>query len=131
MTNPVVATMYSKDKVRYLNILHAGWPGGLVLGGDLFIMLGSTSWQLKIGLFLLPAMVYGLMMLGCKFPVQERVTAGVSCGDMLKEFGWAGCFIVSYFIAGAVDAVSQGIFNATLPTMAYWAIAIVPTLFLR
>jgi len=128
VTNPVVATMYSKDKVRYLNILHAGWPGGLVLGGVLFIALGSTSWQLKIGLFLLPAVVYGLLMLGCKFPVQERVTAGVSYGDMLKEFGWAGCFIVSYFIAGAVDAVGQGIFNSTLPTAAYWAIAIIPTL---
>ena len=26
--NPVVATMFSKDKVKWLNILHAGWPGG-------------------------------------------------------------------------------------------------------
>ena len=49
-------------------------------------VVGSTSWQLKIGLFLLPAIVYGVMMLGCKFPVQERVTAGVSYNDMLKEF---------------------------------------------
>ena len=28
VTNPAVATLYPKDKVRYLNILHAGWPGG-------------------------------------------------------------------------------------------------------
>ena len=31
--NPVVATMFKKDKTKWLNILHAGWPGGLVIGG--------------------------------------------------------------------------------------------------
>src|SRR5690606_19512113 len=81
VTNPAVATLYPNEKVRYLNILHAGWPGGLMVAGMLFIAMGDTSWQLKIGLFLLPAMVYGAMMLGCKFPVQERVTAGVSFED--------------------------------------------------
>ena len=35
------------------------------------------------------------MMLGCKFPVQERVSAGVSYEEMLREFGWAGCLIVA------------------------------------
>ena len=129
VTNPAIATLYPKDKVRYLNILHAGWPGGLVFGGLLFIAMGATSWQLKIGLFLLPAMIYGVMMLGCKFPVQERVSAGVSYDDMLKEFGWAGCLIVSYFAAGAVDAVMAGIFNSGLPTWLFYTITFVPTLF--
>jgi MFS family permease len=127
VTNPAVATLYPNDKVRYLNILHAGWPGGLMVAGMLFIAMGDTSWQLKIGLFLLPAIVYGVMMLGCKFPVQERVSAGVSYEDMLKEFGWAGCLIVSYFVALAIDAVGQGIFGAGLPTAAIWLITIVPT----
>lgn len=127
VTNPVVATLYSREKTKYLNILHAGWPGGLVLGGLLFIALGSISWQFKIGLFLLPAMVYGIMMWGCKFPVQERVAAGVSYADMLKEFGWAGCLVVSYFMAGAVEAVGTGIFHSELPRWAFWAIVIAPT----
>lgn len=128
VTNPVVATMFTKDKTKYLNILHAGWPGGLVLGGVLFIALGSLAWQVKIGLFLLPAVVYGVMMFGCKFPVQERVAAGVSYSDMLKEFGWAGCLVVSYFMAGAVAAVSDGIFHSALPTWGFWLIVIAPTL---
>jgi MFS family permease len=127
VTNPVVATMFPREKTKYLNMLHAGWPGGLVLGGVLFIALGSIAWQAKIGLFLLPALVYGIMMLGCKFPVQERVAAGVSYEDMLKEFGWAGCFIVSYFMAGAFDAVAAGIFHTSLPSWALWAITLVPT----
>lgn len=128
VTNPAVATMYPRDKVRYLNILHAGWPGGLMTAGVLFIAMGSTSWQLKIGLFLLPAVVYGVMMLGCKFPVQERVSAGVSFDDMLREFGWAGCLIVAYFVAGAFDAVAAGIFNTSLPTWLFWLITLVPTI---
>src|SRR5688572_25241211 len=32
VVNPLVATVYSKQKTHYLNILHAGWPGGLILG---------------------------------------------------------------------------------------------------
>jgi MFS family permease len=127
VTNPVVATMFAKDKTKYLNMLHAGWPGGLVLGGVLFIALGSISWQFKIGLFLLPALVYGVMMLGCKFPVQERVAAGISFGDMLKEFGWAGALVVSYFMAGAVAAVAEGIFHSALPQAVFWAVVILPT----
>jgi DHA2 family metal-tetracycline-proton antiporter-like MFS transporter len=30
--NPVVATVFSKEKSKWLNILHAGWPAGLALG---------------------------------------------------------------------------------------------------
>ena len=31
--NPLTATLYPKNKTHWLNILHAGWPGGLILGG--------------------------------------------------------------------------------------------------
>jgi hypothetical protein len=86
-------------------MLHSGWPGGMVLGGILMIALGAASWRWKIGLFLLPTAVYGFLMLGQKFPVQERVASGVSYSDMLKEFGWGSCFIVSIFVVYALDSV--------------------------
>ena len=35
--NPVVATMFKHDKTHRLNMLHAGWPAGFVLGGLLSI----------------------------------------------------------------------------------------------
>src|SRR5687767_14085920 len=35
--NPVVATVYKDNKTHWLNILHAGWPGGMVLAGLLAI----------------------------------------------------------------------------------------------
>ena len=72
--NPVVATMFKKDKTKWLNILHAGWPGGLVLGGILTLTLGSQAaedWRILIYLIAIPAIVYLVMLFPCKFPVQR------------------------------------------------------------
>jgi MFS family permease len=33
VVNPLTATLFPKQKTHYLNILHAGWPAGLVVGG--------------------------------------------------------------------------------------------------
>ena len=96
--NPVVATIFSKEKTKWLNILHAGWPGGLVLGGILAISMGDFDWRYRVALLLLPAVVYGVMMLRAKFPVSERVAAGVSYREMLAEFGYISALIVSALI---------------------------------
>src|ERR1019366_8837847 len=59
--NPIVATMFSTDKAKWLNRLHAGWPGGLVLGGLCTIYIAKeqiTDWRLKLGLILIPAFIF-------------------------------------------------------------------------
>jgi MFS family permease len=129
--NPVTATLYPQSKTKHLNMLHAGWPGGLVLGGLLFIALGAftgggEAWRWKIALLLIPTGVYGALMLGAKFPTQERVAAGVSYEDMLREFGWAGCLVLSIFGAYAVDEIVR-VFDMHLPAWAMVTIALVPT----
>ena len=95
--NPVVATMFNKDKTKWLNILHAGWPGGLVLGGVITIALASTAesgdWRIVLGIVAIPAVVFLLMLIGVRFPVQEREEAGVSYREMLAEFGAFGALI--------------------------------------
>src|SRR6476646_8444948 len=35
VANPLVATLFPNNRTHYLNILHASWPAGLVLGGVL------------------------------------------------------------------------------------------------
>lgn len=93
--NPVVATMFPKQKTKWLNILHAGWPGGMVIGGLLALAMGpNVDWRWKVGLVLIPALTYGFMMLRRKFPVQERVKAGVTYKAMLQEAGILGTLIV-------------------------------------
>ena len=84
--NPLVATLYPTKKIHYLNILHAGWPAGLVLGAMVGIALGSQAWQVQLGMFLIPVVAYFGMSLVNKFPRSEASAAGVSFGSMLSEF---------------------------------------------
>ena len=107
--NPVVATMFTKDKTKWLNILHAGWPGGLVIAGIAVIVMGpQVSWQVKLGIIIIPAALYFLMLLRESFPVQERVASGVSYKDMLREFGVFGALIVALLIYLQLDAEFPG-----------------------
>jgi len=92
--NPVVTTLFSKDKVKWLNILHAGWPAGLVLGGLCTIGLaGSKDWRMTLGLILIPAIIFFVMLIGKQFPKSEREQAGVGYVDMLKELGAIGALV--------------------------------------
>jgi hypothetical protein len=91
--NPLVATLYQRQKTHYLNMLHAGWPGGLILGGlvaYLFCgarpLIAHLPWEVAIGLFLIPTAIYGVIVLKEKFPISEARAAGVSFGTMLLEF---------------------------------------------
>lgn len=93
--NPAIATMFPNEKTKWINKLHAGWPAGMVVAGILALSMGeSMKWQYKIAIILIPTLIYGFMMLGKKFPVQERVVAGVSYKEMLKELGIIGALIV-------------------------------------
>ncbi len=85
--NPLVATIYSDDKTRKLNMLHAWWPGGLVLGGLSAYALTALGcgWQTKMAVALVPTIAYGLMIFRQRFPATERVTSGVSAGQMCRE----------------------------------------------
>ncbi len=106
--NPVVATIFSKDKTKWLNILHAGWPGGLVLGGLAVLIMGPEMiWKVKVGLILIPALIYGLMLLRCKFPVHERVEAGVSYKAMLQEAGIIGALIVVAIMTAEIGKIFE------------------------
>jgi MFS family permease len=96
--NAAVAAMYPRDKTKWLNILHAGWPGGMVLAGMLGIAMSGLSWQWKIGLTFIPTAIYGVILLGQRFPVSERVAAGVTYREMLADFGALGAFVASYLI---------------------------------
>ncbi|TDH19946.1 MFS transporter [Segetibacter sp. 3557_3] len=106
VTNPVVATMFPRAKVKWLSILHAGWAGGLVLGGVMALLLGEeTKWEYKIALIILPTLIYAIMMIPRKFPVNERVKAGVSYKEMLQEVGAGGALIIVGLIVFQLGAV--------------------------
>ncbi len=105
--NPVVATMFPKQKTKWLSILHAGWPGGLVLGGLLALSMGDAHWKMKVGLILIPTVLYGFMLFRRTFPLNERVAAGVSYRDMLKEAGALGALLTAGLIILQLQDVFQ------------------------
>lgn len=96
VVNPLTATLFPKEKTKYLNILHAGWPAGLVLGGLASAFMAATTneagdvtakavdWKIQMSLFMIPVLIYGMMLLGQKFPKSEASAAGVTPLQMLK-----------------------------------------------
>ena len=85
--NPLVAALYPDNKTVKLNQFHVWFPGGIVLGGLAAFGLdevGITSWQIKVGLILIPTVAYGVLLLGQRFPATEGVRSGVSMREMFE-----------------------------------------------
>ncbi len=100
VVNPVIASIYTKTKTKMLTILHAGWPGGMVLCGVVLLTMGGAATPaVKVGAILVPTLIYGVMMLRSKFPQNERVVAKVPYRDMLREAGALGALVVVYMIS--------------------------------
>ncbi len=105
--NPLAATLYPKNKTERLNTLHAWWPGGIVMAGLIAYFIEKTAiggtahltaakgivpgmvwdenWKYRMAIILIPGVAYFLMTFGKRFPATERVQAGVSTGNMIKE----------------------------------------------
>lgn len=85
--NPLVASLYPEEKTVRLNRFHVWFPGGIVIGSVAAWGLdqaGLAAWQLKVGLILIPTLLYGAMMLRERFPETEGVRAGVGMGEMFR-----------------------------------------------
>jgi len=82
--NPLVATLYPKEKTTRLNYFHLWFPGGIVIGTlvvTLFVKL-NLGWQLQVATMLIPTLIYGYLFSKLDFPPTERVSSGYSNGDM-------------------------------------------------
>jgi MFS family permease len=99
--NPLTATLFRKNKTHWLNILHAGWPAGLVLGAVVGLALNWMTqwapwinWQVRWGIVFAPMLLYGLLMLGRRFPASEAKASAVSVKGMMGEVGLVGFAVV-------------------------------------
>lgn len=119
VANPVVANLFPREKTKYLNMLHAGWPGGLVLGGIIALLMGNVGWQYKVALIFLPVVGYAALMLGRSFPISERVAAGVSDKAMYREVGVIGAAIIVGMIVRELGTVFS--LNAAIQ-LGVWAV---------
>lgn len=101
VANPLVATLFPQNRTHYLNILHASWPAGLVLGSFIGGYWGETlgwGWKTRLALFLVPTVIYGIMFMGQHFPKSEASRKGLKLGEMLKDVGVIGAAVVGLFV---------------------------------
>ena len=112
VANPLVATLFPNNRTHYLNILHASWPAGLILGGVLGWVLDDRmklDWKIQLSLYLIPTIAYGVMFLGQGFPKSEASQKGLKMGDMFKDVGILGglvvCFLLSMFFGDVLKPV--------------------------
>jgi MFS family permease len=101
VANPLVATVFPSNRTHYLNILHASWPAGLVLGSAMGWILDDRfelDWRIQLGLYLIPVALYGLMFLGQHMPKSEASKQGLSLGEMFKDVGLLGGFVVCFLL---------------------------------
>lgn len=115
VANPLVATLFPKKRTHYLNILHASWPAGLILGGIVGWVLDDRmeiGWKIQLSLYLIPTIAYGVMFLGQSYPKSEASEKGLSLGQMFKDVGILGglvvCFLLSLFFAGLFEPILAG-----------------------
>ena len=92
--NPLVTALYPENKTTKLNHFHLWFPGGIVIG-TLIVYLynragiggfgGFEPWQIQVAIMVIPTFIYGYLFSKLKFPVTERVAAGVSTAEMYSS----------------------------------------------
>ncbi len=116
--NPLTTTLYPDEKTHKLNVLHAWWPGGIIIGGVLGQAIKGTQldWRLRLAIVALPAISLLVLLIGSKFPKTERAAAGVPAKDMLLAIIRPGFLVwfVAMFLTSAAELVPGNWVNYTL-----------------
>ena len=112
--NPLVATLYPDQKTHYLNILHAGWPGGMILGGLVAYMfvgrdaaVQTLRWEIPLAFCLIPVLMYGLLILREELPDGETRAAGVRLWRTVKSL-FAPLFLMLIVLHAMIGFVDVG-----------------------
>lgn len=127
VVNPVVATLYPENRTHYLNILHASWPGGMILGAIAGWILDDAMkvhWKIQLALYLIPTVIYGLMFFRQVQPKSEASEKGLSLGEMFKDVGLLGALVACFLLALFFGANVFGTFmTGDTPTILGYVVA--------
>ena len=84
--NPLIAVLHPQERTHRLNILHAGYPAGMILGPLLGVLLRGQRWEIILLTYLVPTVLYGGLLFRQRFPASQARIHHLSLGSMLKEF---------------------------------------------
>jgi len=136
--NPLAATLYPDEKTHKMNVLHAWWPGGLIIAGlvalyviDPALGLNNTNkaeikpenvtlgWKVKMAFLALPLVVYGLIAMTQRFPKTERAASNVSTGQMWGQLVrplfiiWCFCMLLTAATELGVNSWQESVLTRT------------------
>ena len=103
--NPLIASLYPAEQTHRLNMLHAGFPGGLVLGALGGVVLAGQRWELILLMYLVPTFLYGILMFGQSFPAPRAKVHHIKLASMAQEFvsPLLLCLVVLMAMVGFVE----------------------------
>lgn len=112
--NPLIAQIYPENKTHYLNILHAGWPAGMIIGG-LFAAgfigrdcwFSELPWQWANAAFAVFVLGYGILALPEKFP--PTVAQGASSMGKLFSCFYSWPFLLLIVLHGLIGYMELGV----------------------
>jgi fucose permease len=106
--NPLTAALYPEDKTNRLNILHAWWPAGLIVGGLVGVGAAEVGvgWRGQLAVVIVPALVSAALCAGVPFPRTERAALGVPWRAMFAEIPRRPMFLV-WFACMLLTAASE------------------------
>jgi MFS family permease len=119
VANPLVATLFFHNRTHYLNILHASWPAGLVLGsasGWVLDDIYNVHWKMQFALFLVPTVLYGLFFFAQHFPKSEASQKGLKLSEMFQDVGILGGLVVGGLVALFFAGVLTPLFTPAAAT---------------
>ncbi|PTQ11829.1 MFS transporter [Sphingomonas oleivorans] len=101
--NPLTARLYPEDTTHRLNVLHAWYPGGLIVGGLSGVFLASMlPWQAIMALVFLPALGVVAIAATTHFPARPALARDGRTKDMMLEvfrrpsfFVWFGAMFLT------------------------------------
>ncbi len=109
VANPLIATLFPEKRAHYLNILHASWPLGMVVGALATYILGSLlhiGWKGQLAFYLVPTVGYALLFWNQNFPKSEAAEKGADLGEMTRDVGILGgaviCYLLTLFFRNAI-----------------------------
>ncbi|HTM47782.1 MAG TPA: MFS transporter [Bryobacteraceae bacterium] len=125
--NPLTATLYPEDKTAKLNLVHAYWPFGIIVGGLIGLGIGqlNLNWQAKLSVVVIPALIVFIGCLTTRFPRTERVEAGISTKETFREMlrpSFLVWFFCMFLTAAAELAPGQWVDMALTRTVGFQGI---------
>jgi len=91
--NPLVGQLYPENQAHYLNVLHAGWPGGIIIGGlvaagfqNETAWIQEIPWHYALSAYSLILIALTFMVIGQPFPKTVSASGNSSFGVLFSCF---------------------------------------------